>query len=64
MRIIIQQKNQPQQVKIGALAENTHPQIRDMIEDMLQEKIGFTPAEARGVVRESWIDTPEKLEIK
>ncbi len=51
-------------MKIGALAENTHPQIRDMIEDMLQEKIGFTPAEARGVVRESWIDTPEKLEIK
>ncbi len=53
-----------QRVRIGALAENTHPQIKDMIQDMLQKRVGFTPSEARFLVNTSWKDTPEDLEIK
>ena len=51
-------------VRIGALAENTHPQIREQIESMLQDTRGFSASEARNVVDRSWKDTPENLEIK
>ncbi len=56
--------HEEKKVRIGALAENTHPQIRDMIVDMLQSRVGFTPSEAKLVVKECWLDTPETLEIK
>ena len=51
-------------VKIGALAENTHPQIRDKIEDMLEERVGFSETEAKKVVDKSWMDTPEDMKVK
>ncbi len=56
--------HEQKRVRIGALAENTHPQIRDMIEDMLQKRVGLTPSEARMLVNSSWLDTPEELDIK
>ena len=51
-------------VRIGALAENTHPQIKDKIEEMLTESLDFEPKEAEKVVNETWQDTPEDMKIK
>jgi len=51
-------------VRMGSLAENTHPQIRDTIERMLQRDCGFSAAEAHRAVASSWLDTPEQLQIK
>ena len=51
-------------IKIGALAENTHPQIRSKIEDMLTTDRGLTPSQARSVVDATWKDTPEDLQVK
>ncbi len=53
-----------QKVRIGALAENTHPQIRSKIEDMLQERRGFSSKEAKAVVMHTWRDTPDDMKIK
>ena len=50
-------------VRIGALAENTHPQIKDKIEEMLiTEKL--EPRLAKEVVKKTWKDTPEDMAIK
>ena len=51
-------------VRIGALAENTHPQIKDKIYDMLTEERGLSEGKARRVVEDTWLDTPEDLSIK
>merc|ERR1719266_2666917 len=51
-------------IKIGALAENTHPQIKDKIEEMLQLERGFNPSKAKEVVDKTWSDTPENMRIK
>ena len=51
-------------IKIGALAENTHPQVREKIEEMLQLERGFNPSHAKRVVNETWKDTPENMSIK
>ena len=50
-------------VRIGALAEATHPQIRDIIEEMLISN-KFEPNDAKKVVNTTWRDTPEELDIK
>jgi len=50
-------------VKIGALAENTHPQIRTKIEEMLVS-MKFEPKHAKEVVDNTWRDTPENMDIK
>ena len=50
-------------VKIGALAENTHPQIRTKIEEMLVS-MKFEPKHAKEVVDNTWMDTPEDMDIK
>lgn len=51
-------------VRIGALAENTHPQIRDKIEEMLTSSLKLEPTEAKKVVDHTWRDTPENMAIK
>ncbi len=51
-------------VRIGALAENTHPQIRTMIEEMLYRDRGFTPSEASFIVDEAFEDQPGDMKIK
>ena len=50
-------------VKIGALAENTHPQIRDKIEEMLIS-LKLDPDRAKRVLKDTWRDTPENMAIK
>ena len=56
--------HQEDKVRIGALAENTHPQIKDKIYEMLLFERGFHPSQARRVVEDTWMDTPEDLSIK
>jgi len=50
-------------VRIGALAENTHPQIKDKIYDMLTGE-GLDEKKAEKVLEDTWLDTPEDLSIK
>merc|ERR1712136_516823 len=45
-------------IGMGTLAENTHPQIKQQIEQMLQSERGFDRSEAKAVVDETWRDTP------
>ena len=51
-------------VGMGTLAENTHPQIKQQIEEMLHLKQGFCPIKAKEVVDKTWKDTPENMSIK
>ena len=51
-------------VRIGALAENTHPQIKDKIEEMLVDSQNLKPSHAKEVVNSTWKDTPEDMAIK
>ena len=51
-------------IGLGMLAENTHPQIKDKIEEMLQFERGFDQRKAKEVVDKTWKDTPENLSIK
>jgi len=51
-------------IGMGTLAENTHPQIKQQIEQMLQSERGFDRSEAKAVVDETWRDTPENMSIK
>ena len=53
-----------QKIRIGPLAENTHPQIRDKIEEMLTESQNMTPKHAEQVLDHTWRDTPENMKIK
>jgi len=53
-----------EKVRIGALAENTHPQIKDKIYDMLREEKGLDEHKAQRVIEDTWLDTPEDLSIK
>ena len=48
----------------GPLAENTHPQIKDKIEEMLISKESFEPQKAKEVMDSTWTDTPEDMAIK
>ena len=48
----------------GPLAENTHPQIKDKIEEMLVSKESFEPQKAKEVMDSTWTDTPEDMAIK
>ena len=50
-------------VRIGALAENTHPQIKDKIEEMLITQ-KMEPHYAKEVVNTTWKDTPDDMAIK
>jgi len=51
-------------VGMGALAENTHPQIKQQIEEMLELERGFCKLEAKEVVNRTWKDTPDNMSIK
>ena len=54
-----------ERVRIGSLAENTHPQIKEEIHDMLtSDAQGFSEDEAHSVIESSWTDTPENMRIK
>ena len=46
------------------MAENTHPQIKDKIEEMLVSKERFEPEKAKEVMDSTWTDTPEDMAIK
>ena len=51
-------------IGMGTLAENTHPQIRDKIEEMLTISHDMTPKQAKQVVDHTWRETPEDMKIK
>merc|ERR1712223_789962 len=51
-------------VRIGPLAENTHPQIKQKLETMLTQERGFHPDDAKVLVEKTWKDTPENMRIK
>merc|ERR1719411_1588572 len=51
-------------VGMGALAENTHPQIKQQIQEMLELERGFCKLEAKEVVNRTWKDTPDNMSIK
>jgi len=53
-----------EKIYIGPLAENTHPQIKDKIEEMLVSKERFEPEKAKEVMDSTWTDTPEDMAIK
>ena len=55
--------HQERKVRIGALAENTHPQIKDKIEEMLITQ-KMEPHHAKEVVNTTWKDTPDDMAIK
>ena len=55
--------HEEKKVRIGALAENTHPQIKDKIEEMLVSQ-KLEPSHAKEVVNSTWKDTPDDMAIK
>ncbi len=56
--------DQTKRVRNGALAEMTHPQIKDRVRTMLKEETGFSEIEAESVLDSTWKDTPENMRIK
>lgn len=50
-------------VKLGMLAEKTHPYIQQKLVEMLLKE-GFSSWEAKNVVEKTWKDTPENMQIK
>ena len=49
---------------IGSLAQDTHPQIRVKIKNLLMDELGYSEEKATSVIKETWQDTPEDLQIK
>ena len=48
---------------MGMLAEKTHPYIKEKVLEMLIKQ-GFSEWEARNVLKKTWKDTPENMQIK
>ncbi|XP_023331100.1 uncharacterized protein LOC111703400 [Eurytemora carolleeae] len=55
--------NVAKKVRMGLLAEKTHPYIKEKLEELLVKE-GFSSWEARNVVTKTWKDTPENMQIK
>ena len=51
-------------VRMGMLAEKTHPYIKQKVVEMLMEQCNFSQWEAEEVMNKTWKDTPEDLQIK
>ena len=50
-------------VRIGLLAEKTHPYIKEKMAHMLGH-IGFSTQDAKDIVEKTWLDTPEDFKVK
>jgi len=55
--------SEKREIKMGMLAEKTHPYIRDKVVEMLVAQ-GFSQWEAAEVLEKTWKDTPENMQIK
>jgi len=55
--------SEKREIKMGMLAEKTHPYIRDKVVEMLVAQ-GFSEWEAAEVLEKTWKDTPENMQIK
>lgn len=55
--------SEKREVRMGMLAEKTHPYIRDKVVEMLVAQ-GFSEWEAAEVLEKTWKDTPEDMQIK
>ena len=51
-------------VRMGMLAEKTHPYIKQKVVEMLMSQCNFSQWEAEEVMNKTWKDTPEDLQIK
>jgi len=51
-------------VRMGMLAEKTHPYIKEKVIEMLETHHRFSRWEATKVMEKTWKDTPENLQIK
>jgi len=51
-------------VRLGMLAEKTHPYIKEKVVEMLISEYNFSQWEADEVLKKTWKDTPENLQIK
>ena len=51
------------QIRMGMLAEKTHPYIKEKVVEMLIKQ-GFSSWEAKNVLKKTWKDTPENMQIK
>jgi len=54
---------QKKKVRLGMLAEKTHPYIQQQLKELLLRE-GFSSWEAKNVVEKTWKDTPENMQIK
>jgi len=50
-------------IRMGMLAEKTHPYIKEKVVEMLIKQ-GFSEWEAKNVLKNTWKDTPENMQIK
>merc|ERR1711892_617086 len=50
-------------IRMGILAEKTHPYIKEKVVEMLIKQ-GFSEWEAKNVLKNTWKDTPENMQIK
>ena len=55
--------SEKREVRMGMLAEKTHPYIKEKVVEMLINQ-GFDQWEAQQVMSDTWKDTPENMEIK
>ena len=53
-----------QKVRLGMLAEKTHPYIKQKVGEMLVTRYQLPEEEAARVMDKIWFDTPEDLQIK
>ena len=51
-------------VRMGMLAEKTHPYIMEKVVEMLISEFKFSKEEATQVMDKTWKDTPENMQIK
>jgi len=51
-------------VRMGMLAEKTHPYIMEKVVEMLMTEFKFNKEEATEVMDKTWKDTPENMQIK
>jgi len=51
-------------IRMGMLAEKTHPYIKEKVVEMLMKECSFSRWEAEEVMKKTWKDTPEDLQIK
>ena len=56
--------SQNKRVRMGMLAEKTHPYIKEKVEEMLITEYKFNDWEAKNVTEKTWKDTPENMQIK